>query len=232
MVRHYITTGIAISALLLSHGNAMAEPLPATQNITSLPTNDWSFWPTDDDKAPSRTVSGASRGRCDQVTALLPSSQYGLTSKSHPEVLVATSTDTPHQAIFSIQSADDYYYETYVELPDTPGIVSITLPADAPALAVNQRYQWSLILMCDNQLRPDSPTVQGWLQTQQTDDTTAHHSIEQAIEYRENHLWYDMIALLADLRQQEPTNQVIYEAWQGVLASINLGSMVNEPIIE
>jgi hypothetical protein len=109
MVRHYLTIGITISAILCSGGHAIAETTTTeTRNITSLPTNDWSFWPTDDDKAPSGTVSGASRGNCssDQVTALLPSSQYGLTSKSHPEILVATSIDmlAEHCSVYSQQT--------------------------------------------------------------------------------------------------------------------------------
>ncbi len=235
MVRHYITTGIAISAILLSCGTAMAEISTENLNATSLPTNDWSFWPTDDDKAPNNTVSGASRGSCsnDQVIALLPSSQYGLTSKSHPEILVATtSVDTTDQALFSMQSADGYYYETYIELPDTPGIINIALPSEAPALDVNQLYQWSLVLMCNNQLRPDSPAIQGWIQTQPINSNITTPSIEQAIEYREAHLWYDMVALLAELRRQEPTNQAVYEAWQGVLAGLELMAVVYEPIIK
>lgn len=211
----------------------MGETTTAIRTVSSLPTNDWSFWPTDNDKAPSRTVSGASRGSCssDQLTALLPDSDYGLTSKTHPEILVVTSANMPRQALFSIQSANDYYYETYIELPDTPGIISVALPSDAPVLAANELYQWSLILMCNNQLRPDSPAVQGWIEIQPTNSINPP-SVEQAIEYRDAHLWYDMISLLADLRVKEPTDQTVYEAWQAVLAGIDLASAVDEPIIE
>ncbi|MEA5466755.1 DUF928 domain-containing protein [Leptothoe sp. PORK10 BA2] len=248
MVRHYLTTGITTGILLITalgswgHNPAMAEAPGNSRAITSLPANDWSFWPTDDDKAPRTTVSGASRGNCDseQVTALLPRSHYGQTTKAHPEILVATSADTPRLALLSIQNlqnaqnpqSDDYYYETYIELPDTPGVVSIALPNDAPALAANAFYQWSLILMCNDQLRPDSPALQGWIQTQPATHSTADVSLEQAIEYREAHLWYDMVSLVADLRSQAPHDPDIREAWQGILTAIDLAEMVNEPIIE
>ena len=199
-----------------------------------MPTNDWSFWPTDDDKAPKRTVSGASRNGCsgEQFTALLPSSRYGLTRQSHPKLLIATSTNTNRQARFSIHS-DDYYYETYIELPATPSIVSISLPNDAPALAPNKLYQWSLLLMCNYRFGPDSPTLVGWIQTQPgADNTTADISLDQAIEYRDAHLWYDMIALLADLRRQEPNNTTVHQAWQSMLEGNDLAAVADSPILD
>lgn len=234
-VRHYIATALILSMALGSLGNthATAQTLQSSQGIASLPTNDWSFWPTDDDKAPQRTVSGASRGSCshEQVTALLPNSQYGLTSKSHPEILVATSADGPHQALFSIQSADDYYYETYVDLPKATGIIKIALPSDAPPLRETTLYQWSLILMCNNRLRPDSPSLQGWIQTQPTDIISPNPTIEQAASYRDDHLWYDMIALLADLQVQYPEDPTIHEAWQSILTSADLATFIDAPIL-
>lgn len=235
-MRNYLAIGIALTTTLsvLGYGNATAQPLGEIKEITSLPSNDWSFWPTDDDKAPDRTVSGASRGSCssEEITALLPGSQYGLTSKSHPEVLFATSTDMPRQALFSIQSADDYYYETYIEIPETPGIISVSLPNDAPPLVANELYQWSLILMCNDRLRPDSPSLQGWIETQSTDVITAQLNLEQAVEYREARLWYDMIALLADLRIQSPENTAVHEAWQSILETTDLAAVVNKPIVQ
>lgn len=234
-VRNYVTTGLILSMALgiLNNTHATAQTFQATQELASLPTSDWSFWPTDDDKAPKRTVSGASRGNCsnEQVTALLPSSQYGLTSKSHPEILFATSANAPRQALFSIQSADDYYYETYIDLPEATGIVSIALPSEAPPLMENNLYKWSLILMCNNRLRPDSPSLQGWIQTQHTDIVSPNLTIEQAASYRDEHLWYDMIALLAELQVQYPENSTIHEAWQSILTSTDLATVIDQPVL-
>lgn len=234
--RHKTLCILALTMVgLCMHNRAMAQTLESMGAANALPSNEWSFWPDDNDQAPDRTVSGASRGNCsaDQLTALLPTSQYGMTSKSHPEVLVATSVDAPSKALFSIQSNDDYYYETYVELPSTPGIISIPLPEDAPALAANELYQWSLILMCNERLRPDSPSLQGWIQTQSAaaDLSSTNVTFEQATQYRQAHLWYDMIALLADLRTQEPSNQDIQNAWENVLAGTDLASVANDPIL-
>ncbi|MEM7795289.1 MAG: DUF928 domain-containing protein [Cyanobacteria bacterium P01_C01_bin.118] len=230
-VRHYIATSLILSTALgiLSNTKTTAQTFQETQEIQS----DWSFWPTDDDKAPKRTVSGATRGNCsnEQVTALLPSSQYGLTRKSHPEILVATSADGPSQALFSVQSADDYYYETYVDLPEAIGIVSIALPLEAPPLMENSLYQWSLILMCNHRLRPDSPSLQGWIQTQPTDTASPNLTLEQAALYRDEHLWYDMIALLAELQVQYPENSTIHQAWHSILTSIDLAAVIDAPIL-
>ncbi|MEL7506624.1 MAG: DUF928 domain-containing protein [Cyanobacteria bacterium J06554_1] len=236
MVQHYLAIGMLLIMALdpLGHSAAMADLTDNTrENPPLLP--DWSFWPTDDDKAPSRTVSGASRGSCssEQVTPLLPRSQYGLTTKTHPEIFFATSVETPHRGLFIIQSiqSDSYYYETSIELPVNPGIISIALPSEAPALATNELYQWSLILMCNDRLRPDSPALQGWIQTQPAAGT-ANVSLEQAIEYREAHVWYDMVSLLADLRTQHSNNPEIRQAWQNLLDGIDLTTMADTPIIE
>ncbi|MBT9311654.1 DUF928 domain-containing protein [Leptothoe kymatousa] len=205
----------------------------STRVRDSLPADNWSFWPDDNDQPPQRTVSGASRGNCsaDDLVALMPSSQYGMTSKSRPEVLVATAVESPRKALFSIQSTDDYYYETYVELPDTSGIVSLSLPPEAPELAADELYQWSLILMCNERLRPDSPALQGWIKTHPLENTLARASLDQATEYRNAHLWYDMISLLADLRIQEPNNQDVHDAWHSILDVTNLTDVANEPIL-
>ncbi|MEO0433784.1 MAG: DUF928 domain-containing protein [Cyanobacteria bacterium J06656_5] len=236
MVRHYLAMGLLLIMALgpLGASSAMADVTDNTRESSPL-LPDWSFWPTDDDKAPNRTVSGASRGSCssEQVTPLLPGSQYGLTTQTHPEILFATSVETPRQGLFVIQStqSDSYYYETYIELPATPRIISIALPSDAPALATNDLYQWSLILMCNDRLRPDSPALQGWIQTQPAASNT-NVSLEQAIEYREAHVWYDMVSLLADLRTQHPNNPEIRQAWQRLLDGIDLTTMADTPIIE
>ena len=235
IARHSITTGIALTAMLgvFNNSSALAQTTANTAEVATLPTNDWSFWPTDDDRAPDHTVSGASRDGCsgEQFTALLPSSRYGLTRQSHPELLIATSDSTARQALFSVHS-DDYYYETYIELPATPGIVSIALPSNAPALASNKLYQWSLMLVCNHRIGPDSPTLIGWIQTQpDIESTNADISLQQATEYRDAHLWYDMISLLADLRLQEPNNKVVHQAWQSMLQGNDLVTVANIPIL-
>lgn len=236
MVRHSLAIGMLLIMALgpWGRGSVMADVTAHTSKGDSL-LPDWSFWPTDGDKAPSRTVSGASRGSCssEQVTPLLPRSQYGLTTKTHPEIFFATLAETPRQGLFIIQSiqSDSYYYETHIELPATPQIISIALPSDAPALVTNELYQWSLILMCNDRLRPDSPALQGWIQTQPA-ASTANVSLEQAIEYREAHVWYDMVSLLADLRTQNHNNPEIRQAWQSLLDGIELTPMADKPILE
>lgn len=236
MVRRYTTTCLLITTILglCGQASAIAQPIGAVEEITALP-NDWSFWPTDNDQAPRRTVSGASRGSCspEELTALVPSSAYGTTRQAYPEVLVSMSTAMSGQALFSLQS-DDYYYETYINLPDTAGIIAISLPNEAPALAANELYQWSLILMCDDsQLRPDSPAIQGWIKTQPTIEAgPISLELEQAVAYRDDHIWYDMIALLAELNAQHPNDSAIYDAWRSILVSTNLSAVVDQPILK
>jgi len=236
MIRHYLPLSLVLAVIFGGAGQniVVAQPTINTAEIATLPTNDWSFWPDNDDQAPRRTVSGASRDSCSnhQMTALLPTSQYGFTSKSHPEVLVVTSVNTPRKVLFSVQSEGDYYYETYLELPETPGVVSIRLPDDAPALANDELYQWSLIMMCNDKLRPDSPALHGWIQLQSSDySELTEISLEQAVTFRDDYLWYDTIALLADLKKQDPNNQDVQHAWQSILEGADLTAVANAPIV-
>ena len=88
--------------------------------------------------------------------------------------------------------------------------------------------------MCDDaRLRPDSPAIQGWIQTQSTIDTRPTTlSLEPATKYREDHLWYDMIALLAELNTQYPNDAAIDDAWQSILAGTNLSAVADQPILK
>ncbi|MEM9806711.1 MAG: DUF928 domain-containing protein [Cyanobacteria bacterium P01_D01_bin.56] len=237
MMRYYLPLGLALVPILgmVNQNEVIAQTSTNTVEIAAWPTNDWSFWPNDDDQAPQRTVSGASRDSCSnhQMIPLLPESQHGFTSKSHPEILVATSVNTPRQVLFIVQSESGYYYETYLDLPETPGIVSIRLPDEAPALADNELYQWSLIMMCNDKLRPDSPALHGWIRLQVGESNSyTENSLEQAVTYHNDYLWYDMIAMLADLRRQDPDNQDVYYAWQSTLEGADLESVANAPILE
>ncbi|MEO1623110.1 MAG: DUF928 domain-containing protein [Cyanobacteria bacterium J06632_3] len=211
------------------------KQVASPQSVSGL--SEWSFWPPEGEGAPQRTSSGASRNGCtaDSVIPLIPESQYGLTEQENPSILAYVSdADASRELMFSLKSANGYYYETLISIPTEAGIVKVALPDDAPALEAETLYQWSLIVICDNNLRPDSPSLQGWLETAPSFETEAPEaisSLEQAGLYRDQHLWYDMIAMLADLKNQNPDDAAVSQAWNNILTATGLDVATAAPLI-
>jgi hypothetical protein len=104
------------------------------------------FEPPGDGK-PDNTVGGASRdsGQCLQdaiasqqtITPLMPTTNRGLTLVERPTFFVYVPQTSAQKAFFSLKDKDEsYYYQATLPMPETSGIVSLKLPADAPALEI------------------------------------------------------------------------------------------------
>lgn len=227
---------------ILGPANATAQTSAVTVekpfSLRRLLQDDWSFWPTDDrGRTPRRTTSGSTRNpNCvsNPLRPLTPDGQVGRTSQARPDILLYVPAATPRQAIFAIQAGNDFYHTVPITLPDTAGIVSLPLPAEIPDLAADEQYQWSLVLICHDEARPDSPIISRWLETQ-TRLSEAHlrvnPSLEQAARYRDGALWYDMIAMLAQLKSGHPDDDVIHQAWLSVLERHQLEDLSDEPLV-
>lgn len=142
---------------------AQTQPLETTSsNVTITPPGD---------KAPVYTVGGGSRngGSCaaDEVTeaalgfkALMP--VYSETSEERPSFSLQVPKTIAKKVFLSLRDAsEDYYYQTKISLPSTPGKFNLTLPADAPAIETNKEYTWFVGLICNQELEPNDPTIGG-----------------------------------------------------------------------
>ncbi|MGF1602839.1 MAG: DUF928 domain-containing protein [Thermosynechococcaceae cyanobacterium] len=183
--------------------------------------------------APRRasTSQGASRGLlCAQpaaqamsVKALVPQSHYGLTSAERPTILAYLPETSATEVFFSIKSEDKkLHYETNLPISGKAGLLSVTLPDDAPALESGKHYQWFLAVKCNNELRPSSPFVDGWIQRVPADRmvssvATQSPSLQKAASLGAAGYWYDTLATLTQLKQQQPHNREIAQSWRDVL---------------
>ena len=196
---------------------------------------------------PAQTVGGASRGeQCfldskEQglpLTPLLPIGSPSLTMESHPTLLVYVPETSATKALLSVRDAsEDYDYQTTMPISDRAGIVSLTLPDDAPALDVNREYKWSLILMCDNKLRPDSPVAQGDVMRVSADSYIINKLaqadlIESAAIYANAGVWYDTVSSLAKLKTTNPKDSNIASNWFDLLNSVGLENVAKAEIVE
>jgi hypothetical protein len=211
---------------------------------------------------PSHTASGGSRGHCPQddntvnslaaagemarLVALLPhgqgqSSQQGQSMDQRPTFLVYVPPSSARSIFFSLKdTSGDYYYQTQFSLAQTDGILQFRLPETESGLVAGRTYRWAFALLCGDQLRPDSPLVEGTLQQIQLADQALNlntlnlntmPALEQAAFYRQADLWYDALAVLANLKQAQPDDPATLAAWKETLESIGLGSIATKSFL-
>jgi Domain of Unknown Function (DUF928) len=165
---------------------------------------------------------------------ILPRSHYGLTLSSRPEFLIYKIKTSAKQMLFSLKSEDgEQVYQAFLPLPSETGVVSINMPDDAPELAANKKYKWTMAIICGKALRPDSPTIEGWIQyipksPALSAKLQASTPFDRIVVYGENGIWYDMVSSLNRLRHTSPENQTLKRAWEQLLQDNGLQAV--EPI--
>ncbi|MEM7714075.1 MAG: DUF928 domain-containing protein [Cyanobacteria bacterium P01_A01_bin.68] len=197
--------------------------------------------------APSdgKSTAGASRdgGSCAigkanksdaSIVKLLPKSNIGLTTEQRPSIMVYIPPTTAQTAFFSIQDENfNHHYQTTLQLPESVGVMEIKLPASAPALATDTKYQYSLAMICGEYLEPDSPLVSGWIQRVEAKGNAVNTkpSIELASKFANDGIWLDALSTLAQLKKSQPSNQFVNTSWQQLLNSVGLDEIAQQPIV-
>ncbi|TVP60857.1 MAG: DUF928 domain-containing protein [Nodularia sp. (in: Bacteria)] len=208
------------------------------------------FTPNTDRGAPRQASGGASRvgtyhlnpatvGAASPAAliALLPQSFYGTTVSERPSILVYLPTTQAETAIFSLKDeAGNTLHQMNVSVAGKTGVMSIPLPANAPALAVGKNYQWFLALKVDGTLSPSTPYVDGWIQRIQPTAELAkamqqEDGLQRATAFGKNGVWYDCVATLATLHTAEPNNAKISKQWEELLSSVSLKEIVKAPLL-
>lgn len=206
------------------------------------------FEPPGDGK-PDNTAGGASRdgGTCFQdavedvsvgVTPLMPATSQGLTVAERPTFFVYVPRTSAKKAFFSLKDKnEEYYYQTTLPLANTPGIVSVKLPADAPALQVGKTYQWSFVTICGENLAVDDPRAEGQIQRVEPNPALVGQIekvslLERAALYGSNGIWYDTLSNLAALKRSQPGNSTLTANWENLLKSVGLGAIATKPFAQ
>jgi hypothetical protein len=198
------SSGIAIVSIL-SVQLAIAQSLDRiTRSIDYVPK-------TPEAESPRKTQASTSRGCSQNLAELIelfaPQTHVGLTVSSRPTLLFKLKEKSPVPAKIVIAAVDGR--SAIVEQPlslTTPGVKSVSLPPGVE-LKPNQKYVWSIVLIC-NRVRPSANTVvQAFIEridptlklAQQLKKTTSRDN--KAKLYAENGIWYDAIALLQNDRR-------------------------------
>ena len=205
------------------------------------------FEPPTDEKV-DNSRGGASRPadvKCIQdkaysspLTALMPQSGVGLTVASRPTLLVYVPVTTATQVHLTMRDATQgEVYQGWLPIPQIPqtgGIVSLTLPTDSPELTVGETYHWSLALLCQP-AQTDLPIISGQIRRVERSEDMAnepHQSLlRQAVVYGQLGVWHDMLTSLSTLRQTQPDNHAVEANWFELLQVENLGAIATMPLL-
>lgn len=193
---------------------------------------------------PRRREGAAVRGGCDfnaeKPVPLLPATEPVLTTTKYPTFFVdlpKSSAKAAELRLFS-SNKERMIYETTVTLPNKPGIVSFSLPANGtlPPLEVGKSYYWQLAVICDPDDRSGDVLVEGPVQRVELNSSLVNElrkapSREHPAIYAEAGIWYEALTSLAKLRRSSPNDSTITADWTELLKSAGLDAVAQKPLI-
>ena len=216
----------------------------ASSQRLALDHQSFEFIPPEDDGQPrTNRASGRRDQLCSHSAAgpslrlLIPPGNQGITTATHPTFLAYLPQTSAKQAFLTLEGeSNDYLYYSLVDLPETAGIVSFSIPETVPVLEPEQHYKFSLAIIHGQILDPNDPVIEGWIQ-RITPETVAEPQpsrealFELGAWYARNGIWFDALAILADLRAAEPDNLDAIAAWEELLQSVELDIIGTAPLL-
>jgi hypothetical protein len=169
------------------------------------------------------------------LTALVPTDQSGLTLADHPTFWVYVPTTTARQMVLSVKGPDSQpHSQRFLPTPGEAGIVGIPLDKNTSPLAMDQSYQWAVVLICGDRPSPNDPFVTGWVRrvAPSPAPNKSQTSLERAASYGDQGIWYDALTTLAEVRRSQLADPTLKKIWVNFLTepSVGLGAIVGEPL--
>lgn len=194
---------------------------------------------------PSNRTSAGIRSRCSaleanverKLTALAPRSTAGTTLAPHPALLFYIPETLAQQVEFALSDPQQQViYRQTLELRQTPGIIRVEIPPEAPPLQVDQPYRWGLELVCDLEDPAKNATVIGSLWRVSLPGTSVAQQgsleVQQQLTLQQvQGIWFDVVATLGQLRLADPEDPELLGAWQTLLAREDLETVAQEPLL-
>ncbi|OCR00661.1 hypothetical protein BCD67_11855 [Oscillatoriales cyanobacterium USR001] len=260
-LRHLKILVLALFSLILT----LIWPTIVVSQSPLIHLNQIQFTPPEE-SAPALARRQESRSRCpcynsiNSLTALLPPTSLALTTADRPTFFLYV----PHATAKSVDKKDNYgcnktvtnmnlresfevefelvderenkLYQTVFTIAGTPGIISFTLPKNAPTLELNKYYKWYFEIICDREDRSGDSVVSGWTRRVEINPTLAKDlanaaPINRPAIYAQSGLWHDTITSLAELRKSNPQDSHLANAWAELLNSVGLEKISQEPLI-
>jgi Domain of Unknown Function (DUF928) len=209
------------------------------------------FTPPITDKKPTKTSGAGSRGgKCMQtlpieasaersvqtlakpsLMALMPFVNTGLTLAEHPSFWVYVPETLAKKAVLSLrENGSKPHSQTFFDIPETPGVMSLSLPRSAPALEVGKTYQWAVTLICGAKPSPNDPVIVSWVSRIASAPSTQPTALERAAVYGRQGIWFDALTALGQARRSQPNQPELQTTWADFLTSAGLRAIASEPL--
>jgi hypothetical protein len=195
----------------------------------------------------SSQITASCDGQQISMTSLLPRTNLASLPKDkieiestvapRPTFFVHVSQTSGQKAEFMLinEKGDEVYKNSNITLSGSPGIISISLPANAPALEVGKSYYWSLTAICDDDWAKN-PAVDGWVKRIELNSTLANQLNRAAPRdrpalYADASIWTDAVSTLFDLRKANPNDPQLRQDWEDLLKSVGLDTVAQATLI-
>lgn len=208
--------------------------------------------PPSDIEAPGRRSEAGSRGcgdlgkqptfsnKAKRLTALVPvypdykplnsKLVLGATASEHPTFWFYVPYQSPLTGKFVLQDKDEnLVYETEIPLPQTPGVISFSLPSTAAPLEIGKQYHWYFKIDCTQ----PPLFVDGWIQRSSL-NPTLQSQLEKAtlqervVLYATNGFWHEALTAASELHRLNPKDTY----WAALLQAVGLDDFALEPRVE
>ena len=138
---------------------------------------------------------------------------------------------TQFRGKFVLQDKDgNSVYQTDVTLPETPGVVSLSLPMEVVPLEIGKQYHWFLKIYCKAQQPP--AFVEGWIQRNSLNPVLKSQLEKATLRdrvalYAANGIWFEALSTAGVLRRRDPKDT----SWAALLRTVGLNDLATEPIL-
>lgn len=177
--------------------------------------------------APARTSGGGVRDPKDILTVLLPDSGIHSFVGDRVTLFVNVPNGVSQSGFLVIFNDDETLFEQTLELPNSSGLMGITLPKSvADSLALNQVYDWEFAILPDGVIQQEEQVAIGQVQRLEIgmgDCPNVEDTLAVAEHFSELSLWQETLMAIA------PLNQTYASEWQSLLTSVKLDSLAEIP---
>lgn len=197
---------------------------------------------------PGRRQPASPRGPClsadKPLTALMPTTNLGLTISADPTFFFYVPQTTAQQGEFVLVDEENYnkVYEKSLNITGKSGIISINLSSSEtlPSLKIGKKYHWYFSLICDPNDRAGDIYVDGWIQRVEPNPTLLGELKKAAPQdqaavyslYKKYGLWQETLTTLAERRRSRPDDSVASAEWSTLLRSVGLGEITQETLLQ
>ncbi len=253
--RSHFVLGLSLSALVFSAPFLAATDVALAGSSFRPPR---SGAPGNREAGAARSDTCASTASSKGLTALIPSSNLGLTTKAFPTFFAYIPENNAQKAEFRLleEGSGKTVFIGQIPLPQAhaanstyknkASVVSMSLPKSAvpDGLQTGKNYVWALMVVCNSKNRAEDIVITSVVQrvgddyiktldpeTKQKLNRVNQASPQEKVSiYGSAGIWNDMLADIAALMQKNPATYG--KEWKDLLSDQGLGAIATVPIIE